>query len=116
MDRKNEKVKTSVLLTCWGQEGRDIYENFSFDNPVDEMKFVPVLEKFSEYCNPRKNITILRHNFLTYRQHLQENFCDFVRELKKLSSEYEFKTLPDSLIKDMIVSAGQAAQETRKHV
>lgn len=66
------------------------------------MKFVPVLEKFSEYCNPRKNITILRHNFLTYRQHLQENFCDFVRELKKLSSEYEFETLQDSLIKDMI--------------
>ena len=103
MNGKNDKIKTSVLLTCLGQEGRDIYETFSFDNPVVEMKLVPVLEKFSEYCNPRKNFTILRHKFLIYRQHEGESFHDFVTELKKLSSECEFEGLPNSLIKDMIV-------------
>ena len=57
-DRKNGEVKTSVLLTCVGQE-REIYETFNFDNPGDEMRLASVLQKFSKYCNTRKNITIL---------------------------------------------------------
>ena len=102
------------------------------------MKFTSVLQKFSEYCNPRKNATILCHKFFMYRQQQGQNFHDFVTELKKLSSECEFDNLQDSLIKDMIVcgardnslcekllqefdltlsktiNAGQAADETCK--
>ena len=137
-DGKNDKVKTSVLLTCIKQRGREIYETFNFDNPGDEMRLASVLEQFSEYCNPRKNITILRHKLFTYPQNDRQNFHDFVTELKKLSSECEFETLHDSLM-DMIVcgtndnslkeplpceselsfpkaiSAGHAAKETHKH-
>ena len=97
------KLWLTVLLTCIGQKDREIYETFNFDNTGDEMKLASVFERFSEYCNPRKNITILRHKFFTYRQHEGQNFHDFVTELKKLSSECEFETLHDSLIKDMIV-------------
>ena len=56
-DGKNDNVKTSVLLTCIGQKGKEIYETFNFDSPGDKMKLIPVLEKFSEYCKPRKNVT-----------------------------------------------------------
>ena len=86
-------------MTCIGQNGREIHETFTFDNPGDEMRLASVLEKFSEYYNPRKSIT----KFFTYRQHAGQNFHDFITELKKLSSECEFETLHDSLIKDMIV-------------
>ena len=55
-DGKNGKVKTSVVLTCIGQKGTEIYETFIFDNPGDEMKLAPVLQKFSRYCNSRKNM------------------------------------------------------------
>ena len=103
------------------------------------MKLDPVLHKFSEYCNPRKNITILRHKFSTYRQQEGQNFHDFVTELKMLNSECKFDNLQVSLIKNMIVfvtkdnslcgrllrecdlilskaiTAGHAAEETRKH-
>ena len=64
--RKNDTVKTSVLFTCIGQKSREIYETFNFDNPGEEMRLKSVLEKFSEYCNPRKNMTILRDKFFTY--------------------------------------------------
>ena len=67
------------------------------------MKLDPVLQNFSEYCNPRKNVTILRHKFFTHRQQEGQNFHDFVIELKKLIFECEFDNLQDSLIKDMIV-------------
>ena len=63
-DVKNDKVKISVLLTCIGQKGREIFKTFNFDNPGDE-RLASVLEKFSEYCNPKQNITILRHKFFT---------------------------------------------------
>ena len=132
---KKGKVTTSVLLTCIGEKGREIYETFSFNNPGDEMKLVPELEKLSEYCKPRKNITILPHKFFTHGQHDEQKSHEFATELKKLSSECEFEDLHDSLIKNMIVcgtndrffrecllpefeltlSTGHAAGETFKH-
>ena len=87
-DTESDKIKTSVLLT---------------KRPGDEMRLASVLEKFSEYCNPRKNNAVLCHKFFTYRQHEGKNLHDFVTELKKLSSECEFETLHDSFIRDMIV-------------
>ena len=110
--------------------------------PGDEMKLTPVLHKFLEYYNHRKNITIFRHKCFTYRQQEGQNFHDFVTELKKLNSKCEFDSLQDSLIKEMILcgtkyvvpfvkgffenatslcpkqlvhGAGHAAEETRKH-
>ena len=59
-DTKGDRIKTSIFLTCIGQKGREIYETFTFET-------APVLHKFSEYCNPKKNITILRHKFFIYR-------------------------------------------------
>ena len=76
-DGKNYKVKTSVLLTYIGQSCREIYETFSFDNPGDE-----------------KNITILRQKVSTYRQHEEQNFHDFVTELKTFSSGCECEKSP----------------------
>ena len=52
-DTKGDKIKTSTFLTCIGQNGRKIYENFNFE-PGDETKLALVLRKFSEYYNPRK--------------------------------------------------------------
>ena len=66
-DSKSDKVKTSILLTCIGSKGREIYETFAFAEEGDKLKLKPVLEKFTEYCNPRKNITILRHQVFTYK-------------------------------------------------
>ena len=100
-DTKGDKIKTSIFLTSIRQERREIYENFE---PGDEMKLVPVLHKFSKYCNPWKSTTILRHKFFTYRQQDTQNIHDLMTEIKKkLSSECEFDNLQDSLIKDMIV-------------
>ena len=100
---KDDKIKTSLLLTCTGQKGREIYETFTFDSADDKMKLEPILNKFSEYCNPRKNVTILCHKFLMYRQLEGQSFQNFITELKKLSAGCELENLRDSLIKDMIV-------------
>ena len=138
-DGKSDKIKTSILLTCIGPKGRDIYETFTLEQDTDKLKLKPVLEKFTSYCNPRKNITILRHKFFTYKQVEGQRVNDFVTELKKRGSECEFGELTTSLTKDMIVcgvadntlrerllrdgdltlekaiAAGHAAEETKRH-
>ena len=138
-DQKSDKIKPSILLTCIGERGREIYETFDFANAADKLKLDPILQKFESYCNPRSNTTIMRHKFFTYRQSEGQTFNDFVTELKKLSADCAFDTLKDSLIKDMIicgvsghglrermlrepdinlkkaVELGQAAEETKLH-
>ena len=102
-DAKSHKIKSSILLTCVGQRGRDIYNTFtSVDN---KLKLLPILAKFEEYCLPRKNITYLRYTrkFFSYHQREGQSFDHFVTEFKKLSSECELGTLLDSLIRDMII-------------
>ena len=105
-DQKSDRIKASILLTCTGERGREIYETFDFANAADKLKLDPILQKFESYCNPRSNTTIMRHKFFTYGHSEGETFNDFVTELKKLSADCAFDTLKDSLIKDMIICGG----------
>ena len=138
-DGKSDKIKTSVLLTCIGKQGREIYNTFQFEEG-DDMKFNIVLQKFQEYCSSRKNITFMRHKFFTCKQREGQSFDEFVTELKKRSADCEFEQLRDSLVRDIIICGindnrlrerllrepdltlqkaiqlGHAAEETKRHV
>ncbi|XP_046864316.1 uncharacterized protein K02A2.6-like [Xenia sp. Carnegie-2017] len=100
---KTEDIKTSIFLTCIGKHGIEIYNTFTFSDEADKLKLKPVLEKFEAYYKPRKNITLLRHNFLTHKQHDGVTFDAFVTELKRRSAQCEFGDLRESHIRDMIV-------------
>eukprot|EP00794_Sanderia_malayensis_P021043 gene21043-23098_t len=102
-DAKSDKIKTSILLTCIGECGREIYEIFEFATEGNALKLKPFLDQFEAYCNPRSNTTINRHKFFTHRQIEVQTFNHFVTELRTLSAECEFENLRDSLIKDMII-------------
>ena len=78
-------------------KGREIYETFTFQ-PGDETKLASTLHKFSEYCNPRKNITILCHKFFTYGKLEGQNFYDFVTKLSMLA-KFEDLNLPPMLVR-----------------
>ena len=97
-----KKVKSSILLTCKRDQGREIYNTFALNND-DKLKFDLILKKFDEYCSPRKNITLTRYKFLTYKQKEGQTFNEFLTQLRKFSSDCEFGELRESLIRDMIV-------------
>ncbi len=44
-DEKDDKIKTSTLLTCIGQRSREVYYNFIFENEEDSMKYKIVISK-----------------------------------------------------------------------
>ena len=102
-DQKDNKVKSSILLTCIGPQGREIYNTFTFEEDGDKMKFDVLLKKFDEHCLPKKNVTLVRHKFFTYKQREGQSFHEFVIQLKRLSSDCEFGDLKDSLIRDTII-------------
>ena len=110
-------------MTCIGRKSSKIYETFNFDDPGDEMKLEPVLERFSEYCSPWNNITILCQKFSTYEQHEEQNSHDFVTELKKLQTACGINgiSLRERLLQESeltlpkAIFAGQAAEETCEH-
>ena len=102
-DQKDNKVQSSILLTCIGAQGREIYNTFTFNDNEDKMNFDLLIKKFDEHCLPKKNVTLVRHKFFTYKQREGQSFHEFVIQLKRLSSDCEFGELKDSLIRDTII-------------
>ena len=45
-NQNSDKIKASILLTCIGERGREIYETFDFANAADKLKLDPILQKF----------------------------------------------------------------------
>lgn len=100
---KAEKVKTSMLLTCIGKEGRKIYKTFDFEDEYDaKNNLETVLEKFTLYIESRTSIVVSRYNFYTHRQGEGQLFMEFVKELKDLCEECDFVD-SDAAMRDMIV-------------
>ena len=106
-NNKLEDVKTSRLLTCIGEKARDVYYTFTFEAEDDAMKLQPVIDKFDEYLNPRKNITFLHFKFFSYNQGEGQLIDEYVTELKARSQHCEFGDLRESLIRNKIVLGEQ---------
>ena len=102
-DRKENKVKSSILLSCIGPQGREIYNTFPFSQEEENFDYIVIVQKFENFCILRQNITLLRYKFLTYRQKEGQSFDEFMTQLKTLSSDCDFGELKNSLIKDIVV-------------
>ena len=54
----------ATLLTVIGEEAREVYSTFNdWAEDGDDKKIKPVLKKFGDYCEPRKNIPFERYKF-----------------------------------------------------
>lgn len=57
LNKKGEPVHVATLLTVIGEEAREVYSTFNdWAEDGDDKKIKPVLKKFGDYCEPRKNI------------------------------------------------------------
>jgi len=59
--------------------------------------------KFNEYFIPRKNVTVERHKFFTWYHLPDECINKYVADLTNKSMSYEFESLRESLVKDMLI-------------
>lgn len=104
LDKVNEDRKISILLTCLGENGIDIFNSFVWkDDEEDKNKFTDVLKKFDEHFKPKRNVTFMRHKFFTRSQEPGETIDQFVTDLRNKSKDCDFGDLVEGLITDRIV-------------
>ena len=61
---KPQSVQVATLLTVIGEDGREVYSTLrDWAHDGDDRRIVPVLRKFAEYCQPRKNVPFERYKF-----------------------------------------------------
>ena len=101
--KKENKVKSSFLLSYIGPQGREIYHTFIFWRDKESFYYNDIVPKFENFFVPRQNIALLRYKFLTYKQKEGQRFDKFMSQLKKTFSDCEFGELKNSLIKDIAV-------------
>ncbi|KAL9951232.1 hypothetical protein ACROYT_G043857 [Oculina patagonica] len=103
LNKKSEKVQVATLLTVIGEEAHDVYpppgrgSTFTdWAEEGDQDKIVPVLQKFAEYCQPRKNVPFERYRFNRRTQEVGESYDQYKTALCKLAEGCDFDTITDT--------------------
>ncbi|CAB3983559.1 Hypothetical predicted protein [Paramuricea clavata] len=104
---RSEDEKVAIFMCMIGRQGQDIRDTFELDEDKDGEEIVTVeilIQKFEQYCKPRKNLIVERHRFLTRNQEQSETIDQYVTELKTLATSCEWGDIKDDLICSRIVS------------
>ena len=88
----------AVLLHTAGEEAYEVYSQFEYDNDGDENNYEIVLQKFEDYCNPRRNVLYEWFVFWNLKQLEGENIDSFVKRLKTQASVCEFGDLKERML------------------
>ncbi|UYV61543.1 K02A2.6-like [Cordylochernes scorpioides] len=99
---KPDKLKVAILLNFIGEEALEVFNTFHLKEDEAE-NFDLVINKFDDFCEPKKNVIFERFKFFSATQKDGESIDSFITELKGLSSSCEFESQKDSLIRDRIV-------------
>ncbi|KAL4704668.1 hypothetical protein ACJJTC_016612 [Scirpophaga incertulas] len=97
----SESRKIAILLNLIGEEALTVYNTFEFDEKSHNLKHV--LEKFQEYCNPKKNILHSRFKFYSRKQNEAEQFEHFLTDVKMLANDCQFESCKENMIRDRLV-------------
>lgn len=98
-----EDVQVALLLHCIGPQCLEVYNTLELTE-TEKQRYEVVLSKLENHFIPTKNESVASHMFFTRNQHEHENFDAYLTELRKLSSECDFGSLQDRLIRDKIVT------------
>ncbi|UYV83505.1 K02A2.6-like, partial [Cordylochernes scorpioides] len=99
---KPHKLKVAILLNFIGEEALEVFNTFHLKEDEAE-NFDLVINKFDDFCEPKKNVIFERFKFFSATQKDGESIDSFITELKGLSTSCEFESQKDSLIRDRIV-------------
>ena len=103
LSEKDVGIQAAAFLHVAGPEALEVYNTFSLSTADDKNKVDKIMEKFDQYCNPRKNVTWERHKFNTRNQQPGETIDQYVTDLKTKAQTCEFAELKDGLIRDRII-------------
>ncbi|UYV76723.1 K02A2.6-like, partial [Cordylochernes scorpioides] len=81
---KPDKLKVAILLNFIGEEALEVFNTFHLKEDEAE-NFDLVINKFDDFCEPKKNVIFERFKFFSATQKDGESIDSFITELKGLS-------------------------------
>lgn len=93
--------KCALFMHIIGKHGREIYEELDLTES-EKSNYTELCRKFSEYCDPQRNINYERHMFFETYQN-DYTFDKFLGVLKINSKSCEFGDLKKSLILTQLI-------------
>ena len=114
---KPQPVQVATLLTVIGEDGREVYSTFrDWAQDGDDRRILPVLRKFAEYCQPRKNVPFERYKFNKRTQESGESYEQYNERLLRetnltLIKTYEICRAAESMTEQMRI-VGQSNDAT----
>ena len=102
LSTKSDGVRYATFLHVAGPAAQQIATTFAFTSG-EVGKVSSLKKKFETYCQPKRNIAVLRYIFNTRNQKNEETFNKYLTELKAHVKDCEFGDLEDDLLRDRIV-------------
>ena len=105
-DKKDDKIKVSIMLNLIGPKGQELYDSFSWNNADDKKVLNTVIEKFQEHVKLHKSVTVSRYDFFSYSQKENQSLEDYIKELTIKRNDCNFdndNNINDSLLRDRII-------------
>lgn len=100
LNETSEERKIALLLNLIGEEALIVYNTIRDDDK--DKKLQDVLDRFKDYCNPKKNILHSRFLFYERKQKEGEDFASFFTQVKVLIQDCEFTNV-DEMLRDKLV-------------
>ncbi|XP_050310833.1 uncharacterized protein LOC126746572 [Anthonomus grandis grandis] len=98
LESEQNARKVAIFLHYVGPEALNIFNSFNLD--MDNCKYDDLLKKFMKHCQPKTNLTIECHNFLTRCQKPDESIDDFITALKNLRLSVNNRTIKERLLQE----------------
>ena len=102
ISEKSGKQQCAVLKHVIGADAAAIAKTFSFTEEEQDNVDV-LLNKYDDYFEPIRNVTVERYKFNKRIQQQGESFDSFLTDLRQLVKTCEYGDLTESLIKDRVV-------------
>jgi len=91
LQNKDPENQVAILLHVAGAEAQEIHNAFVYENADHRKDYVKVLQQFSNYCEPRKNIVFERYMFWERSQLADEPVDQWITDLRLKAGTCEFR-------------------------
>ena len=99
VNKEEGDVQVAAFLTAIGPEARKVFKTWNL-SATERKDIKGVIERFDNYCNPRKNI----HFVNSRQQEPGESFHRYVIALRQFADKCPFGAItPDDLLRDRII-------------
>ena len=103
VNKEEGDVQVAAFLTAIGPEARKVFKTWNL-SATERKDIKGVIERFDNYCNPRKNIPFERYLFNSRQQEPGESFDRYVTALRQIADKCAFDAItPDDLLRDRII-------------